>query len=44
MCGYCYTQHTDVQQEINGLLDVDRNYKIDPEIIKGINDKIVEKA
>ena len=44
VCGYCYTQHTDVQQEINGLLDVDRNYKIDPEIIKGINDKIVEKA
>ena len=41
VCGYCYTQHTDVQQEINGLLDMDRNYKIDPEIVKQINDKQV---
>lgn len=39
VCGYCYTQVTDVQQEINGLLDIDRNYKIDPEIIKAINEK-----
>lgn len=35
--GYCYTQLTDVQQEINGLMDADRNYKIDPSIIKPIN-------
>lgn len=35
--GYCYTQLTDVQQEINGLMDADRNYKIDPSIIKHIN-------
>ena len=41
VCGYCYTQMTDVQQEINGLLDIDRNYKIDPKIIKQINDKRV---
>jgi len=41
VCGYCYTQHTDVQQEINGLLDIDRNYKIDPEIVKQINGKQV---
>lgn len=39
VCGYCYTQVSDVQQEINGLLDEDRNYKIDPGIIKNINEK-----
>ena len=37
VCGYCYTQVTDVQQEINGLMDADRNFKVDPEIIKKIN-------
>ena len=41
VCGYCYTQHTDVQQEINGLLDIDRNFKVDPEIVKQVNDKRV---
>lgn len=35
--GYCYTQLTDVQQEINGLMDEKRNYKIEPSIIKDIN-------
>ena len=42
VCGYCYTQFTDVQQEINGLLDIDRNFKIDPEIIKEINQRRVK--
>ncbi|MBR4061364.1 MAG: glycoside hydrolase family 2 [Lachnospiraceae bacterium] len=37
VCGYCYTQVTDVQQEINGLMDIDRNFKVEPEIIKEIN-------
>lgn len=37
VCGYCYTQLTDVQQEINGLMDEDRNFKIDPKIIRSIN-------
>lgn len=40
--GYCYTQLTDVQQEINGLLDENRNEKFSSEIIKQIkeaNDK-----
>lgn len=36
-CGYCYTQVTDIQQEINGLMDIERNYKIEPEIIREIN-------
>lgn len=37
VCGYCYTQVTDVQQEINGLMDMDRNFKVEPEIIREIN-------
>lgn len=35
--GYCYTQLTDVQQEINGLMDAERNYKINSNIIRDIN-------
>ncbi|WP_067725070.1 glycoside hydrolase family 2 protein [Oceanobacillus damuensis] len=38
--GYCYTQTTDVQQEINGLLKEDRTPKIALEKIKEINDSI----
>ena len=34
--GFCYTQVSDVQQEINGLLDADHNYKIAPEKIREI--------
>ena len=36
-CGYCYTQVTDVQQEVNGLLTPDRQFKIESEIIAKIN-------
>ncbi|MFP5115923.1 glycoside hydrolase family 2 protein [Bacillaceae bacterium C204] len=35
--GYCYTQLTDVEQEINGLLTYDRKPKCDLEKIKEIN-------
>ncbi|MDR3174674.1 MAG: beta galactosidase jelly roll domain-containing protein [Treponema sp.] len=35
--GFCYTQVTDVQQEINGIMDMDRKFKIEPEILKEIN-------
>lgn len=38
--GYCYTQITDVQQEINGLLKEDRTPKIQLEKIKAVNDSI----
>ncbi len=38
VCGYCYTQFTDVQQEKNGLLTEDRRYKVSPEKIKEIID------
>lgn len=41
VCGFCYTQVTDVQQEINGLMDIDRNFKVEPEIIKEINERQV---
>ncbi|MGN1267772.1 MAG: hypothetical protein ACI4UH_07515 [Dorea sp.] len=37
VCGFCYTQVTDVQQEINGLMDIERNFKVDPSIISEIN-------
>ncbi|MCU6713073.1 glycoside hydrolase family 2 [Paenibacillus sp. J5C_2022] len=36
--GYCYTQLTDVEQEINGLLTYDRVPKIPLESIKAINE------
>ncbi|MDA3956719.1 glycoside hydrolase family 2 protein [Oceanispirochaeta sp.] len=36
--GFCYTQLTDVQQEINGLLRPDRSFKVAPEKIKKILD------
>ena len=35
--GFCYTQLTDVEQEINGLLTYDRKPKVDLEIIRKIN-------
>ena len=36
--GYCYTQLTDVEQEINGILTYDRKPKCDLAMIKQIND------
>lgn len=39
VCGFCYTQVSDVQQEINGMMDMERNFKVDPEIIKEINER-----
>lgn len=41
VCGFCYTQVTDVQQEINGLMDIDRNFKVEAETIKEINERKV---
>ncbi len=39
VCGYCYTQLTDVQQEINGLYDMKREAKVNIAAVKKINDK-----
>lgn len=40
--GYCYTQLTDVEQEVNGLLDVNRNIKISVEEISRINTRRIK--
>ncbi|MCK5779437.1 MAG: glycoside hydrolase family 2 [Psychrilyobacter sp.] len=37
--GYCYTQLTDVEQEVNGLLTYDRQPKCDLKLIEEINGK-----
>ena len=37
MCGFCYTQLTDVEQEVNGLYTYDRRAKFDPAVIRAIN-------
>lgn len=36
VCGFCYTQLTDVEQEINGLLDHQHQYKFSKQEIKNI--------
>ncbi len=40
VAGYCYTQLTDVEQEINGLLSFHRRPKVDPAAIKALNDLV----
>lgn len=39
--GFCYTQLSDIEQETNGILDVNHAFKVDPAAIKAINDKKV---
>lgn len=41
VCGFCYTQLADVEQEQNGLLDEHHQYKAEPSVIKAVNDKKV---
>jgi beta-galactosidase/beta-glucuronidase len=36
ICGFCYTQLTDVEQEINGLLDHNHQYKFNPDEIRAV--------
>lgn len=40
--GYCYTQLTDVEQEVNGLLGTDRKPKVELQEIKAINERRVK--
>ena len=40
LCGFCYTQLADIQQEQNGLLDEDHRPKLDTAEIKAINDRM----
>jgi ribosomal protein S19 len=37
MCGFCYTQLTDIEQEQNGIYFYDRQEKYDPALVKAIN-------
>jgi beta-galactosidase/beta-glucuronidase len=39
MCGFCYTQLYDIEQEVNGLYRYDRRPKFDPAVIRGINEQ-----
>jgi beta-galactosidase/beta-glucuronidase len=40
LAGFCYTQLTDIEQEINGLLTYDRKPKIEPELIAEIHRRL----
>jgi hypothetical protein len=40
LAGFCYTQLTDIEQEINGLLTYDRKPKIEPSQIAAIHDEL----
>ncbi len=37
VAGFCYTQLTDVEQEVNGLLTFDRKPKADPDFFRKVN-------
>jgi hypothetical protein len=39
ICGYCYTQLTDVEQEQNGIYNYDRSEKFDMKRIASIFQK-----
>lgn len=39
ICGFCYTQLADIEQEQNGLLDACHQYKVDAAKLKEINDR-----
>jgi beta-galactosidase/beta-glucuronidase len=41
--GFCYTQLTDVEQELNGLLTYDRQPKVDPEAIAKAHERLTER-
>ena len=37
--GYCYTQVSDVQQEVNGVLFENREFKVSPKLLKDVQDE-----
>jgi len=39
ICGFCYTQLYDIEQEQNGLLKYDRTPKFPVEVFRKINQK-----
>ncbi len=38
-CGYCYTQVSDVQQEVNGVVFENREFKVNPKFFKEVQDE-----
>jgi beta-galactosidase/beta-glucuronidase len=42
VAGFCYTQLTDIEQEINGLLTYDRRAKVPPEEVAEIHRRLFE--
>ncbi|HUS09771.1 MAG TPA: glycoside hydrolase family 2 TIM barrel-domain containing protein [Pyrinomonadaceae bacterium] len=44
VAGFCYTQLTDVEQEINGLLTYDRQPKLTPEDVAAIHRELFPKS
>jgi len=43
LAGVIYTQTTDVESEINGLLTYDRVYKIDPDVLQSLHSEILDQ-
>jgi hypothetical protein len=43
LAGFCYTQLTDIEQEMNGLLTYDRKPKVDAEAIAAIHAELFRK-
>jgi hypothetical protein len=39
LSGFCYTQLTDVEHEVNGVMTYDRKPKLDPARLREINEK-----
>jgi hypothetical protein len=40
LCGFCYTQLTDIEQEQNGVYFYDRSPKYDPALLRAINARV----
>jgi hypothetical protein len=43
LSGFCYTQLTDVEQEINGLLTYDRKPKLTPELVAELHKSVAAR-
>jgi beta-galactosidase/beta-glucuronidase len=44
LAGFCYTQLTDIEQEVNGLLTYSRRPKVDPERVAAIHRRLWPRA
>ena len=44
LAGFCYTQLTDIEQEINGLLTYDRRPKLPPEAVAEIHRELFRRS